>query len=66
MSNAMPPVHHKMGRRAMLLGCVMTTAIPAWAQDKKFVYLRYPKPGEPKPDNVDNSRRIVPAPAKDY
>src|SRR5690606_1318174 len=55
-------------RRTWLVGCVATAAAlatPAWAGEK-FVYPSYPKPGDLKRADADNSRRIVAAPAKDY
>lgn len=60
---------YKLSRRALLAGCAAsaaTTAIPSGALERKFIYNRYPKPGAPKRDDIDNSRRVVPAPAKDY
>ncbi len=58
-----------LNRRALLSGCAATAAAlaaaPAFAQEK-FVYPSYPKPGEPKRSDTDNSRRVIPAPAKDY
>lgn len=58
-----------LNRRALLSGCAATAAAlasaPAFAQEK-FVYPSYPKPGERKRDDTDNSRRVVPAPAKDF
>ena len=38
---------------------------PAFAQAALF-YPTYPKPGTPKLEGADNSRRIIPPPAKDY
>ncbi|ESQ78927.1 family 43 glycosylhydrolase [Asticcacaulis sp. YBE204] len=39
----------------------------AFAQSNSgILYPTYPRPGTPKLDNADNSRRIIPAPAKDY
>ncbi|MFT4089138.1 MAG: family 43 glycosylhydrolase [Asticcacaulis sp.] len=48
-----------------MAGAMTFAAGGAMAQEA-FVYKTYPLPGTPKPDNVDNSRRIVPAPEKDY
>lgn len=59
---------YMLNRRAWLAGVAASAATlvtPVWARGK-FVYPSYPKPGEPKRDDVDNSRRIVPPPAKDY
>jgi len=47
-------------RRFLLLGAMLG---PAAAQ---YVYPSYPKPGEPRHPDADNSRRIIAAPAKDY
>jgi hypothetical protein len=44
-------------------GALALAGVPALAQ---YVYPSYPKPGEPLRKDVDGSRRIVPAPPKDY
>ena len=44
---------------------LLLAAAPAMAQDK-FVYPSYPKPGETKRADADNTRRIVPAPDRNY
>jgi xylan 1,4-beta-xylosidase len=49
-----------------LLSVALLSVLPPVVAQEKFVYPSYPKPGEPKRDNIDNSRRIVPSPAKDY
>lgn len=53
-----------MCRRTMLLGATAMLCVPAAAGT--FVYPSYPKPGEPPHPDADSSRRIIPAPAKDY
>ncbi|HVT82657.1 MAG TPA: hypothetical protein VHM90_18595, partial [Phycisphaerae bacterium] len=44
---------------------LLLAAAPVMAQDK-FVYPSYPKPGETKRADADNTRRIVPAPDRNY
>ncbi len=52
--------------KSLLVALVLLSSVsPGLAQDK-FVYPSYPKPGDTKRADVDNSRRIVPAPPKDY
>lgn len=57
-----------MNRRQLLGGLALAgLVIPSLgrAQDPT-TYATYPTPGTPRLANADNSRRIVPAPAKDY
>lgn len=66
----MPRYGKNTDRRALLAG-LSTAALglmgaPAFAQVQGLFYPTYPKPGTPKLEGADNSRRVVPPPAQDY
>lgn len=58
----------RMDRRSLMTGLSAAAlglcGAPAFAQ--ALFYPTYPKPGTPKLEGADSSRRIIPAPAKDY
>lgn len=55
-----------MNRRQMMGGLALAGLVVPSLGRAQSVYATYPKPGTPRLANPDNSRRIIPAPAKDY